>query len=197
MPRAVDIDDRRRKIAHAALKLIASKGFEGMTLRAVAAELNGSLTLVTHYYPSRAALLQAMANQLIAEWDGDLRKLEAGVDDPWRRLRTFLEWLIPLDTESQLEERARIVLAAETRDNHPGIQDALNTWDRAMRGALQEHLEGIIDDPDEVRAMTETLRLFTNGIVLSVVEHPDEWPPERQRSALDRVLTVLDLVKAP
>jgi AcrR family transcriptional regulator len=193
MPRAVDAEDRRREIAHAAIKLIAAKGFGGLTLRAVAAELDGSLTLVTHYYSSRAELLHDMADQLISEWDDDRRALEEGVDDPWERLSMFLEWLMPMDAEGELEERSRIILAAETRIQHPDIQVTLNTWDRAMRQALQQRVAAVIDDPDEVAALTETLRVFTNGIVLSVVEHPDEWPGKRQRAALDRLLIGLNL----
>ncbi len=126
MPRAVDVEDRRREIAHAALKLIATRGYRGLTLRAVAAELNGSLTLVTHYYPSRTALLEGIASQLMSEYDDDLERIEAGVEDPWRRLGLFLEWMIPLDDQG-VSERARIILAAETRGHHAGIR-ASSTW---------------------------------------------------------------------
>lgn len=196
MPRAVDADDRRREIAEAALRLIATKGYRAMTLRAVAAELNGSLTLVTHYYPSRAALLEDMATQLLSQWDDDLQAIEEQSTDNWQRLGLFLEWMIPMDDQGELEERARIILAAETRSNHPDIQETLNKWDLAMRSALQERVAAVIDDPNEVAAVSEILRVFTNGVALSVVEHPDEWPPERQSKSIDTILSRLDLPQA-
>ncbi|MBI2245743.1 MAG: TetR/AcrR family transcriptional regulator [Nocardioides sp.] len=196
MPKAVDVADRRREIAHAALRLIATKGYGAMTLRAVAAELNGSLTLVTHYYANRAALLEGMASQLMGEYDDDLERMERGVNDPWQRLGQFLQWMIPLDEDAVVEERARIILAAETRGRNPEIQQILDTWDREMRRAMRQRVAAVVDDPDDVAALTDMLRVFTNGVVLSVVEHPDEWPPDRQLAALDRFLTDLGLPQA-
>jgi AcrR family transcriptional regulator len=193
VPRAVDADDRRREIATAALRLISTKGYRALTLRAVAAELNGSLTLVTHYYASREELLKDMATQLMSQWDEELATLERDATDASERLRLFLEWMIPMDEQGELEERARIILAAETRSEHPDIQETLNTWDLAMRSALQERVAAVIEDPEEVKSVAEILRVFTNGVVLSVIEHPDEWPSERQGGVLDRVLSRLNL----
>lgn len=196
MPRAVDVNDRRREIAEAALRIISTKGYRAMTLRAVAAELNGSLTLVTHYYPNRAALLQDMATQLMSQWDEELAVIEEQATDAWQRLRIFLEWLIPMNERGELEERARIILAAETRSNHPDIQETLNAWDVGMRSSLHDRVAAVIADSDEADTMTELLRVFTNGVVLSVVEHPDEWPTERQSSVLDSMLVKLGLPEA-
>lgn len=196
MPKAVDADDRRREIAHAALKLIATRGYGSMTLRAVAAELNGSLTMVTHYYANRAALLEDMANQLMSEYNDDLARMDEDIDDPWLRLGRFLQWMVPLDEESVIEEKARIILAAETRSQHPGIQSILDTWDREMRRAMKQRVAAVVEGPEDVDALTETLRVFTNGVVLSVIEHPDDWPAARQLTVLERFLVDLGLPKA-
>jgi hypothetical protein len=55
------------------------------------------------------------------------------------------------------------------------------------------HLEELVA-PDRVPAIVDVLRTLTNGITLSSVEHPDEWPPERQFTVIDDVLASYDLL---
>lgn len=57
MPKIVDHDSQRKKFAEAAIRLIARNGFEGMTMRAVAAEAGLSYGSLFHYFDSKDELL--------------------------------------------------------------------------------------------------------------------------------------------
>ena len=57
MPKIVDHDRQREKFANAAIRLIARDGFEGMTMRAVAAESGLSYGSLFHYFDSKDELL--------------------------------------------------------------------------------------------------------------------------------------------
>ena len=57
MPKIVDHDTQRERFAEAAIRLIARDGFEGMTMRAVAAEAGLSYGSLFHYFASKDELL--------------------------------------------------------------------------------------------------------------------------------------------
>jgi AcrR family transcriptional regulator len=156
--------------------------------------MGGSSTLVTHYFASRQALLDALAEE-VAQWPADLAELEDGVEDPGERLRLVMRWLVPADEQGLTEERGRINLNGE-HDARVRTQHLFDTWDHHIREHLRRHLKGLVA-PRQVEATIDLLRCITNGITLSAVEHPDEWPAERQFAVVDDALDRLDLVPAP
>ena len=112
MPRQVDHEDRRREIVDATVQVLAARGVRGLTFRAVAEEMGGSSTLITHYFPTRQALLDALAES-VAWLPEEVFALESGTDDLRRRLRIFLQWWLPRDEPDRRAEQARINLIGE------------------------------------------------------------------------------------
>src|SRR5262249_59854281 len=97
MPAPTDHDARRRDVSAAVWRVLARHGFGGLTLRAVAAEMGASTGLVTHYFPSKDALVRhALA---VAE--------ERTATRPLRQdgLREALLDVLPLDATSQTMNR--------------------------------------------------------------------------------------------
>ena len=192
MPRTVDHAERRRDIAYAALRLMSTRGPAALTLRGLAEELGGSITLVTHFYRNRAELLEGIARQLIDDYDAQLADLEKGADD-LTRLRVLLEWMLPLTREARNEERARVLLNAE-RHSDLHVQAFFEAMDRKMRGLLRDRVAPLVD-PADVDITVDSLRVMVNGVVLSAVEHPRKWTAKRQLALLDHILEVLGLGK--
>jgi AcrR family transcriptional regulator len=190
MPRQVDHDDRRREIVDATVRVLAARGVRGLTFRAVAEEMGGSSTLVTHYFPTRQALLDALAES-VAWLPEEVFVLESGTDDPRRRLRIFLQWWLPRDEPDRRAEQARINLIGE-RDTRMRTQHFFDAWDARMREMLRDHLKDLLPASD-IPATVDLLRTVTNGISLSTVEHPEEWPASRQFAVLDHALRLLGL----
>jgi AcrR family transcriptional regulator len=190
MPRHVDHSARRGEIIHATLSILAEKGPRAVTFRAVAQRMGGSSTLVTHYFKSRQELLDALV-ETVAEWPDDLQELEAGVDDPRERLRLFMHWMVPADPEAYMEERARISLAGG-HDGSVRTQGIFDAWQAGVRAQFVRHLDGLVPS-SELDPVIDILRSITNGITLSVIEHPDDWPAERQWQVIDDALERLGL----
>ena len=70
MPKQVDREERRREIAAAVLRLVATRGVEAASLRAVAAEAGVSMGAVQHYFTTRDEMLRfalGHGNALLAE----------------------------------------------------------------------------------------------------------------------------------
>ena len=57
MPARGDHDARRRDVSEAVWRVLADRGFTGLTLRAVATEMGATTGLLTHYFPSKKALV--------------------------------------------------------------------------------------------------------------------------------------------
>ncbi|MBP2327211.1 AcrR family transcriptional regulator [Kibdelosporangium banguiense] len=195
MPRHVDHEQRRLEIVRATMEIVAERGTRGLSFRAVASRMGGSTTLITHYFPTQQALIDEVAATAVKLWDNQIRELDAQSDDPFRRLYNLLVWLVPTTDDGLAGERSRInllsgqILGEENRAT-------FETWDTTIRGFLRSHLEGLVP-PGDVERTVELLRVTTNGVVLSVVEHPDSWPTERQLAVIDGVLQLLGLTSKP
>jgi AcrR family transcriptional regulator len=193
MPRHVDHEDRRRKILTATLQVLAEHGPSGLSFRAIAKRMGGSSTLVTHYFPTRQALLDALVEDM-STWPEEIAEFEAGADDPRERLRRFLQWLLPSDERGLREETARINLLGE-RSDRLRTDHIYAAWDTNVRDLLARHVADLVP-ADRVQLTVDALRSTTNGITLSVVEHPDQWPEARQFAVVDEVLRAFGLLPA-
>lgn len=84
MPKIVDHDERREHITEAATSVIIRGGFQGLTMREVAAEAGYAHGAITRYFPDKQSLLSAaflrlhrLANERITEKVRGARGLEA------------------------------------------------------------------------------------------------------------------------
>lgn len=188
MPRVVDHEERRRHIANVALMLLARDGAAGLSLRSIAAEMGGSLTMVTHYYANRQELMTDLAHQICDTWQAALDEIDETHREPRDRLRTFLAWLLPLTPRGHEEERARFALLAA--DNDPDCRAVLVDFDNIVREMLRQRLKGLVPKR-RVPAVADLLRAFASGIVLDAQMSPEAWPAKRQLALLDDLLAAL------
>src|SRR5258707_15730581 len=78
--------DRRKQIIAAASKLFASKGFEGTSIRDIAAAsgvLSGSLY---YHFPSKEDLLFTVHQESLTAMRQEVETAIAGINEPWNRL---------------------------------------------------------------------------------------------------------------
>lgn len=185
MPRHVDPFQRRREITSAAVRILARSGPRNLTLKSLGEELGGSITLVTHFFANREDLFSAVVDDLIGTYGPELENLEEGAG-PEERLRILLHWLLPTDDDSLEQEAGRIAMIAH-RSEHRSIDQFFHKMEREMRSRIRQHLADLDLDLD-LDAATSFLRASVNGIVLSAVEHPDLWPADAQRQAIELAL---------
>ncbi|TDD64424.1 TetR/AcrR family transcriptional regulator [Actinomadura rubrisoli] len=98
MPARGDHDARRRDVSEAVWRVLADRGFAGLTLRAVAAEMGASTGLLTHYFPSKKALV-AYALDVADERTAN-RPLSDAPDEGLAALRAALRDVLPLTPSS-------------------------------------------------------------------------------------------------
>jgi AcrR family transcriptional regulator len=183
VPRQVDHVRRRREIADATLKVLSETGTRGLSFRAVASEMGGSTTLITHYFPTQRDLLDYVIAQMLAYSDEQISELDAKQETSAGRLQALLRWLVPLTEEGRMSERTRFHLLTDQFLGEENLS-MFQAWDAKIRAQIRAHVEGLVPSQDVERAV-ELILVTTNGIVLSVVEQPDLWPAERQIAVLD------------
>jgi AcrR family transcriptional regulator len=189
VPRSVDHEARRREVAQAAIRLLAEKGPRGLTLRGLAAELGGSITLVTHFFRNRGEILAAVTQLMIEESAEELAELDRPGISPEDRLRGFLLWLLPTTAETHALERGRVMMAGES-DASFNVQDFYDTWERAIRDLIARFLPDTLP-PDQQAFFVDLVRVIQNGVVLSAVEHPKYWTAEKQHAFIDELIPLV------
>lgn len=188
MPRVVDHDARRREIAGVTMSILARDGAASVSVRSIAAEMGGSPTVVTHYYPNRQTLMTDLAHQICSMWQTTLDEIDEKHAEPRERLRAFMAWVLPLTERGHLEERARIALLAA--DNDPDCRAVLLEFDAVVRKMLRERLRRLVPK-SRVTPVADLLRAFASGVVLDAQLDPAAWPAKRQLALLDDLLAAL------
>jgi AcrR family transcriptional regulator len=190
MPAKVDHKQRRAEIVEAALQCLADGGPSALTIRRIAAELGGSVTTVTHYYTSRDKILADLMVRVASEWHSELEDIKRGAGDPATRLWQTLEWLLPTEEVGQREERMRFaVLAAHQTELFEPLRTRFNA---EIEDHLAECLKPFLE-PAQIEDAVQVLRVFVAGVVLSYVEYPELWPPDRQVAMLKQALRLMGL----
>ncbi|MFC9489598.1 TetR family transcriptional regulator [Streptomyces hydrogenans] len=188
MPRQVDAEERVRDIVMASVAALNDGGLPELTLRKIAKRMGGSITLITHYFADREALLRAILDYTLADADSFLAEL-AGIESPHDRLHAALKWFLPLTEESLALEKTRIALTA-SRSAEPIIRENAGVLEPAMRQVLRRGLEDFVP-AERLEATVDLARSWVSGMALSTVEHPEIWTRERQLATLDAFVALL------
>ncbi|MEU1503150.1 TetR/AcrR family transcriptional regulator [Streptomyces sp. NPDC005732] len=184
----MDAQERVRDIVMASVAALNEGGLPELTLRKIAKRMGGSITLITHYFTDRAALLSAILDYALADADAFVDEL-ASISQPDERLRAALEWFLPLTEEALALEKTRIALVAY-RHAEPLLRLRSDELEPAMRAVLRTGLVGFVP-AERLEATIDVARSWVSGMALSAVEHPEMWTSERQLSTLDEFVTLL------
>ncbi|MFI7577841.1 TetR/AcrR family transcriptional regulator [Micromonospora sp. NPDC049497] len=192
MPRTKgDHEARRRDVSEAVWQVMAARGFTGLTLRAVAAELDATTGLLTHYFPTKRALVEYALDLL------EQRTLSRPRRDSGRgmaALRDALLDMLPLTSEATDSNRIWVSswdaalsdpdLSADYGRKYAASRDRLSE----RVAAAQELGELRIGDPGEIAAGAQS---FVLGLVVQALFAPAAFPPQRQVQLLDDYLAAL------
>ncbi len=193
VPKVVDHDERRERIAEAAWRVIEREGPDGANLRRIAREAGHTTGVVTHYFRGKRELM-AFAFGLVADRSTSRMAgaaAEAGAEGA-------LAQLLPLDEERRRETTVWLALmgaslsdpdlAAELRQRYRRAREATLPMFRAALGETRG--EGPDDVADELLAVVD-------GITVDALTDPERFPPDRQLALLRRALARLGLPAGP
>jgi AcrR family transcriptional regulator len=186
-----DHDARRRDVSAAVWHVLATYGFGGLTLRAVAAEMGATTGLLTHYFPSKKDLV-AHALTLLDEHRAARPRRTA--PEGLAALRALLMDILPLTRQTAADNRIWV-----------------GSWDAAMadpdlaaghaaryarsRERIRHHVEAAQrlgelpkSDPADLAVAIQS---FALGLIVQALLDAEEFPPQRQIRLLDGYLATL------
>lgn len=179
MPKLVDHDERRARIAQAAMVEIAESGIESLRLTDVADRAGWTTGVLTHYFKNKQDLLDEALKRTLDALVGDAiaqaERFEGKLTDVlphWlpttpQRLSNWKTWLAFAGNGQ---------FSARYRSAH---QHYYRTLSELIVTQLQK--EGGVGDLEQSADM---LIAFLDGLSTRVVLEPHSWPSERQEALL-------------
>lgn len=90
-------------ITSAARELLKEKGYAAMTLGEVAARAGISRTSVYDYFVSKEDVFLAVLEEVIPEWEEEIRSALSGIESPRERISKYIETLIGMAADGICE----------------------------------------------------------------------------------------------
>jgi AcrR family transcriptional regulator len=185
-----DHDERRVVIALAAAHVIASHGLDRLTMRDLAAELGVTTGVLTHYFPSKAALV-AHTKELVFDLRFERARQAANGTPGLDRLHAVIAELLPLDDERVIEWRTLVAFqgsavgsAAMRRAHDARMRRWFELFERLVSDA------GLAETDADAHQLAMALVLFVEGVAIhfAMQEPPAnaEWQQQFVRVQVDR-----------
>jgi AcrR family transcriptional regulator len=182
----------REQIVSAALRLFREQGYQGTTMRAVAAEAGMSVGSAYYYFSSKEELLQGFYDQLVAEQRRASAYVFAESADFGRRLRgAVLAWV---DAAELYHEFAGPLFASAAHPDNPlsPFSSASSPVRDAWIALYRELVEGSNTPVDDelADALPELLWLYQLGIVMHWV-HDSSPGTARTRTLVEHTVPMI------
>lgn len=186
-----DHDERREVIGLAAAEVIATRGLEQLTLRELAAELGVTTGVLTHYFPSKDALV-AYTKELIFDLRFERARQAAAESDGIARLHAVVGEMLPLDAERRTGWRVLVAFHGSA----VGSVAMRRAHDRRMRRwfALFDELVAplVASDAADTSRMGMAVAFLIEGMAihLSMMEPPmpAAWQRTFAREQVERLV---------
>ncbi len=193
MPAKGDHEARRADVAEAVWRVLATHGFGGLTMRAVATELGASTGLLTHYFRNKRDLVQ-YANEIAVERT-ETRPLRTADEPGLAALRVALVNVLPLSPEDVAMNRVWVSFwdaALDDESLHAVQRTRYERWRGRLQGCIEDaQARGELPAASTAEDLAVEAAAFAHGLVVQALFDPDRLPAERQLRLLDGFLSGL------
>lgn len=189
MPAKGDHEARRADVAEAVWRVLATHGFGGLTMRAVATEMGASTGLLTHYFTNKRALVR-YAHEIAAERTDNRPLLHA--DAPGlAALRVALVNVLPVTPDSAAMSRVWVSFwdaALDDEDLSEAQRARYERWRSRLRACVEEAQARGELPPGAPEDVAVEAAAFAHGLVVQALFDPVRLPADRQLRLLDDFL---------
>ena len=182
MPKYVDHHARRLQVTEVAAEIVAARGVEALTVRAVAAATGFSTAVVSHYFLDKRDLLRSTFR---AAANRSTSRFESAATADRRSVVSCLSALLPLDDDSRRDWRVFVAFwGTAASDNELAVEQRDRV--RSARGRIEHVVAELMNAPGdpELRLVARSLLTLVQGIATQAVFDPADWTPRRQSEQL-------------
>ncbi|MFD0050777.1 TetR/AcrR family transcriptional regulator [Actinomycetes bacterium NPDC127524] len=188
MPKIVDHQKQKEKLAEAAWRIIAEEGMEHATVRRVAKEAGISLGSLRHYFPTQSELL-LFSMQLVLE---RIRKRASSLKlegPPVEDMKLILREILPVDEQKRYETEVWLAFTVKAM-SEPSLRKFSNEIYEETKSAIFfiiQSLEnlGLASPNLDVFLETERLYALIDGLALHHLQKGDEVTPKLMESVIE------------
>jgi AcrR family transcriptional regulator len=133
------LDDVRTRTLRAATRLIAERGFDGMSLQDVADEVGVRKPSLLHHFPSKDALRGAVFEQMLQHWNVALPKILRAATSGEDQFDGVLDELVRFFTDDP--DRARLLLREvldRPREMAGVVKQHMRPWIESVSGYIRK-----------------------------------------------------------
>ena len=182
MPRIVDHDARRRRVAEEAAELIAERGIDAVTFRELGERAGCSTAIVSHYFRDKRDVLRCT---YAAAADRARQRFSVALAPGAEGLQRGVEALLPLQPDSVRDWRVWFAFWGHAITD-PELAAEQRAQVRRTRAELARVMRELIDAGDvaaDLDADEEARRLLVviMGIAAQAAFDQADWPAERQQ----------------
>jgi AcrR family transcriptional regulator len=148
------------QVIEATLKVIEEGGVKDVTVRKVADQLGRSTTVVTHYFPTREALLEAALTESFSRSrDQALLFIQGSKDELW----AFMNWSVSAEHRRVWLQLVTAYLAGLDPQISKQIDEFIDWWD----DQLLTLLKGRVAPGRSAQELCDIIGVVVEGILLS------------------------------
>jgi AcrR family transcriptional regulator len=187
MAKVVDHEVRRMEVLDATWRVIARRGIDGASVRAIAHEVGWSTGVLAHYFVNKDEILLS-ALQLMHARVMERAHRRASENSGARALFTALTETLPLDANRLLETQVEVAFwgrAVANRRLNDIQHDEFDQWTSFVRGlaaATAEQRE--LTSAANSEKLAIALIAVVDGVELEAALFPERLSPRRQLDAL-------------
>lgn len=152
----------RGRIVDAALDLFSTRGYEGTSIRDIAAAVGMTTASLYYHFSSKDELFVMVHGLSIDAMTAAVEQAIAGVADPWDRLEAAAEAHCTTLFET---DGTRAILTARISNGLAGVNDALVAQRDSYERLIQELVDDLVLPPEFDRKL---MRLHVLGVINSL-----------------------------
>ncbi|SHL23491.1 transcriptional regulator, TetR family [Anaerocolumna jejuensis DSM 15929] len=190
MPKIVDHDSQKEKIAEAAWRVIQNDGMEHATVRKIAQESGLPSSSLRHYFNSQAQLLEFALKMVLDRVEKRFLNIDVAVDSlSLEEAKNILLNLLPFDYERELEMEVWLSFSVKSLSD-PSLKKLSHDIYGLMYQAVLTILEYLnaahrLKANLNVEFEAQRLHSLIDGLSIHRLIYPDKISPEQ----IDYILT--------
>lgn len=183
-------DPPSQKVLDAVVDLLVQHGYEGVSVRKVAAAAGVSIGTVQYHFPTKDAMLAAASDHVARTFQQHLERLVSHQATADQALRALAHGLLGTDDDVRPASVVWLLRAARAAISPAVAQQHAAEWEE-VENLITNLIWGARPDqpPHWARHRAGVLLAVIDGLAVATLTEPDRMPASRAHDIVDQQLT--------